>query len=48
MSLSPAGKGDRPRPVKKSKYIKNYDQIKWSKTPRKPTKTVKGKLVYVY
>lgn len=43
-----AGKGDKPRPVKKSKYNENFDKIKWSKNPRKPTKTVKGKLVFVY
>ena len=43
-----AGKGDRPRPVNKSEFNKNFDKIKWSKTPRKPTKNVKGKLVFVY
>ena len=43
-----AGKGDKPRPVKKSVYNKNFDNIKWSKTTRKPTKNVKGKLVFVY
>ena len=48
MTPSAAGKGDNPRPVKIPKYIKNFDQIKWSKNPRKPTKNVKGKLVYVY
>jgi len=48
MTPSAAGKGDDARPVKISKYVKNFDRIKWSKTPRKPTKTVKGKLVYVY
>jgi hypothetical protein len=48
MTPSAAGKGDDPRPVKVSKYVANYDKIKWSKNPRKPTKNVKGKLVYVY
>ncbi len=43
-----AGKGDKPRPVNKSKYNENFDKIKWSKDPRKPTKNVKGKLVFVY
>ena len=43
-----AGKGDKPRPTNVSKYVKNFDNIKWSKTPRKPTKTAKGKLVFVY
>jgi hypothetical protein len=26
-----AGKGDKPRPVDKSKYNSNYDAINWSK-----------------
>ena len=48
MKPSAAGKGDNYRKVKISKYVKNFDQIKWSKPPRKPTKNVKGKLVFVY
>lgn len=48
MKPSAAGKGSDPRPVKVSKYVKNFDSIKWSKDKRKPTKTVKGKLVFVY
>jgi|688.fasta_scaffold43375_5 hypothetical protein len=43
-----AGKGDRPRAVKVSKYVANFDKIKWPKNPRKPTKHVKGKLIFVY
>ena len=43
-----AGKGDKPRPVKKLIYNDNFDKIKWSKSPRKPTKHVKGKLIFVY
>lgn len=43
-----AGKGDKPRPVNKSKYNENFDKIKWANTSRKPTKNVKGKLVFVY
>lgn len=43
-----AGKGDKVRPHKKSVYDKNFDKIKWSKDKRKPTKNVKGKLVFVY
>ena len=45
-----AGKGDKPRPTKKSQYNSNYDLIKWDKTliaPRQ-TKKVKGKTIYVY
>jgi len=43
-----AGKGDKPRPTNKSKYNENFDKIKWTGNPRKPTKNVKGKLVFVY
>jgi hypothetical protein len=48
MKPSAAGKGSDFRPVKKSKYNENFDKIKWPVNPRKPTKTVKGKLVFVY
>lgn len=30
-----AGKGDKPRPVNKSKYNQNYDLINWQKTKKK-------------
>ena len=30
-----AGKGDRPRPVDKAKYDKNWAQIRWKKKERK-------------
>jgi len=43
-----AGKGDKPRPVNKSKFNENFDKIKWTSSLRKPTKNVKGKLVFVY
>jgi hypothetical protein len=43
-----AGKGSKPRPVNKAVYNKNYDKIKWPKAQRKPTKNIKGKLVFVY
>jgi hypothetical protein len=48
MTPSAAGKGDDYRPVKVSKYVENYDKIKWSKTNKRPTKQVKNKLVFVY
>jgi len=48
MTPSAAGKGDDYRPVKISKYVENYDRIKWSKVPRKPAKQIKNKLVFVY
>jgi len=28
-------KGSKPRPVEKSKFDKNYDQIKWKSTKEK-------------
>ena len=48
MKPSAAGKGDDPRPVKVSKYVKNFDSIKWSKDKKQPTKVHKGKQIYVY
>ena len=48
MTPSAAGKGDDPRPVKVSEYVKNFDKIKWSKGIKKPTKVHKGKQIYVY
>ena len=48
MTSSAAGKGDDPRPVKVSKYVKNFDQIRWSKIKKQPTKIHKGKQIYVY
>jgi hypothetical protein len=45
-----AGKGDKPRPTNKAKYVSNYDNIKWeTNTPTKePSKVIKGKKVYSY
>lgn len=45
-----AGKGDKPRPTKKSQYNANYDLIDWNKktSGAKQTKKVKGKTIYVY
>lgn len=48
MKPSAAGKGSDPRPVKVSKYVKNFDAIKWSKDKKQPTKIHKGKQIYVY
>ena len=31
MKASSNGKGDKPRPVDKDKYRKNYSSIKWNK-----------------
>jgi len=33
-----AGKGDKPRPVKKSVYNDNYDDINWGDKPKKKSK----------
>lgn len=45
-----AGKGDKPRPTNKAKYIANYNEINWdaNKTPKQPLKVIKGKKVYSY
>jgi hypothetical protein len=45
-----AGKGDKPRPTNKAKFVANYDEIKWStsETPKQPLKVIKGKKVYSY
>jgi hypothetical protein len=34
-----AGKGDKPRPVKKSEYNKNYDAINWGNKKKKTDET---------
>lgn len=43
-----AGKGDKPRPVKKSKYDENFEKIDWNKENKKEPKRIKGKLRYSY
>lgn len=45
-----AGKGDKPRPTNKTKFVANYDEIKWdtNKVSKEPSKTIKGKKVYSY
>ena len=45
-----AGKGDKPRPTNKVKYVSNYDEINWivNKSEKEPIKMVKGKKVYRY
>ena len=48
MGASAAGKGDDYRKVVVSKYVKNFDSIKWKKS-KEPTKNIKGiKKIYVY
>lgn len=45
-----AGKGDKPRPVNKTVFNGNFDEIKWKsdQTAKKPIKEIKGKQVYKY
>ena len=45
-----AGKGDKPRPVDKKIYDKNFDNINWEKkeTSDVSVKTFKGKKIYKY
>lgn len=45
-----AGKGDKPRPTNKVKYVSNFEEIKWDTDApeKKPIKTIKGKKVYSY
>ena len=54
-----AGKGDKPRPINKSKFDNNYEQISWNAETKNGSikgnnsldrefKRVKGKLVYKY
>jgi hypothetical protein len=46
-----AGKGDKPRPVNKTRYNENYEQITWSVNKEeapKEVKKVKNKTKYVY
>ncbi len=45
-----AGKGDKPRPTNKAKFVANYDKIKWetNNVPKEPSKTINGKKVYNY
>lgn len=45
-----AGKGDKPRPTNKVKYVSNYDSIEWGadKSSKKPFKVIKGKIIYRY
>ena len=59
MNTNQAGKGDKPRPVNKSIFNDNYEQIRWNGEKKlnstennnsldREFKRVKGKLVYKY
>lgn len=45
-----AGKGDKPRPVDKKIYDKNFEKISWNKNNNLvlESKTKKGKTITVY
>lgn len=38
-----AGKGDKPRPVKKDQYNTNYDSINWGR-PKKKNKELESRI----
>lgn len=43
-----AGKGDKPRPVNKKQYDKNFEKINWKDSTPKNVLKKKNKLTYVY
>lgn len=47
-----AGKGDKPRPIKKKIFDKNFDDIDWSKNAKTnqgvEIKNTKGKKTFKY
>jgi hypothetical protein len=44
-----AGKGDKPRPVNKTEYNKNFDLIIWNNHKAKSkTKKINGKSTFKY
>jgi hypothetical protein len=48
MSNNQAGKGDKPRPVVKKQFDKNYDEIVWTKNNAKQGLVKKNKTIYKY
>lgn len=49
MNSNQAGKGDKPRPVVKQQFDKNFDSIKWKQSSEKqPVLNKKGKKTYKY
>ncbi len=43
-----AGKGDKPRPVKKKVYDINYEDIVWKQNANPNSVTKKGRTTYKY
>jgi hypothetical protein len=49
MSNNQAGKGDKPRPIKKGQYDNNFDKIVWTQPTQAKTGVAKrGKTTYKY
>ena len=49
MSNNQAGKGDKPRPVNKKEFNKNFDEICWNSVNKaKEQKQSKNKTTYRY
>lgn len=49
MSNKQAGKGDKPRPVNKKTFDKNFENIKWNSVQKNKTSSFKkGKTTYNY
>ena len=50
MSTNQAGKGDKPRPVNKTRYVQNYEAINWTQKNIQPkeVKKVKSRIIYKY
>jgi hypothetical protein len=48
MNNNQAGKGDKPRPVDKKQFDKNFDSIEWTANTTKEGVTKKGKTTYKY
>lgn len=48
MNNNQAGKGDKPRPVDKKEFDKNFDNIKWTASEERESVLKKGKKTYKY
>jgi hypothetical protein len=43
-----AGKGDKPRPIVKKEYDKNFDSIKWNGVKNTNSIKSKNKIIFIY
>jgi hypothetical protein len=49
MNTNQAGKGDKPRPIKKEVFDNNFEQIVWNNNKERTNSvTKKGKITYKY